>query len=54
MFKRLTNKDLRVLIITGKFGFGVLFCGDVINFKAVRMDGINTNLHKKWYFHKIV
>jgi hypothetical protein len=23
-------------------------------FDAVRMDGINTNLHKKCYFHKIV
>lgn len=23
-------------------------------FKAVRMYGLNTNLRKKWYFHKIV
>lgn len=48
------NKDLRMPIIIGEIDFGVIFCGNMLNFYAVRMDGINTNLHKKWYFHKIV
>ncbi|MEY4538768.1 MAG: hypothetical protein RLZZ306_525 [Bacteroidota bacterium] len=43
-----------MLILIGEINFEVIFRGYLLNYKVVRMDGINTNLRKKWYFHKIV